>query len=190
MTFRRILSMHWPDYLLFNCWMRAKFFVFDSLQENEIYTLFGKKWLSETLRLTLVKNMISWYWYRTHVILGWLSYTWNPGMAIVLRLLPLFGEKCLLLADKVNYDRPFMDHIERKKYRSYSSLPIMGEFFWHALDCVLRPKTSIRSLPTSFRTLAEIVLRRKNANRDVQNTFKSPVLFLQKIEKSHFTKDL
>ena len=76
------------------------------------------------------------------------------------------------------------------KRPSQRAKPIMEEFLWHTLDCVLRPKTSIRSLPTSFRTLAEIMLRRKNANRDVQNTFKSPVLFLQKIEKSHFTKDL
>ena len=90
-------------------------FVSDTLLENEIYTLFGKKWVSETLRLTSVKNMKSWYCYRTHEILGWLSYTWNLGMAIVLRLFPLFGGKCLLMVDKVNYDRPYMDHIERNK---------------------------------------------------------------------------
>jgi len=46
--------------------------------------------------------------YRTHEIPGWLSYTLNPGMAIVLRLSPLFGKKCLPLVDKVNYDRIFI----------------------------------------------------------------------------------
>ena len=57
----------------------------------------------------------------------------------------------------------------------------MGEFF-HALDCIFRPKNSIRSLPTCFQTLVGfIVLRRKKANPYVQNTFKSPVVLLQKI---------
>ena len=43
----------------------ANFIVFDLPLENEIYPHFGKKRVSETFRLTLVKNMKSWYGYRT-----------------------------------------------------------------------------------------------------------------------------
>ena len=57
-------------------------------------------------------------------------------------------------------------------YGSYNRPPIRGNFL-HSLDFVLRPKNSIRSLPTSFRTLVSIkVLRRENTNPWVQNTFK------------------
>ena len=70
--------------------------------ENEFFTLSGKR-VSETFNFTQVKK---------NAIPKWLLY---PGQGNIWNMFPLFGYKCPSLVDKVNYDRPFMDHFGWKR---------------------------------------------------------------------------
>ena len=63
-------------------------------------------------------------------------------------------------------------------YRSYNRLPIMA-LKQHQIPAYVLPNAS-RICSTS----------EKKANPHVQNTFKSPIVLLQKIVNNQFTKDL
>ena len=75
------------------------------LGEVKIYTFFGKKQVSERFWAKIYKNLVG-------ISYICLVNIWNTFQ--------LFGEKYQALVWKVNYDRPFMDYIGRKKDKVFA----------------------------------------------------------------------
>ena len=67
------------------------------------------------------------------------------------------------------------------EYRSYNRAPILGEFFTCSRLCISAQKQHQIPAYVLPNDIGFIVLLRKNANPYLQNTYKSPIVLVQKI---------